>query len=213
MFERLRRFTRDLTGGSDAVLIGHLGDQLDATLRAVGIVRSLAAGEVATAAAREHVGTVESDGDAARRALIVELSRTLAAPMDREDLFRLSRSVDDVLDNLRDLAREFDLYAIPSEPLLVDALANVEAGVLGLREAVECLLDAPAQASIRAAEAKKNDVRSSYQQAMAALLADGRELTPEVLRRRELLRRVDVTGLRLAEAADALADGAVKRSH
>ena len=213
MFDRLRRFARDLTGGNDTVLVGHLGDQLDATLAGVELVRSLAAGEVDTAEARERVGRIESRGDDARRALIVELSRTLAAPMDREDLFRVSRSVDDVLDNLRDLAREFDLYAIPSEPLLADPLANVEAGVLGLREAVECLLEAPHSASVRAAEAKKNDVRASYQHAMAALLADDREVTTETLRRRELLRRVDVTGLRLAEAADALADGAIKRSH
>jgi uncharacterized protein len=213
VFERMRRFARDLTGGSDAVLVGHLVDQLDATLAGVGVARALAGGEVATAAAREQLGDIETVGDAARRALIVELSRTLAAPMDREDLFRLSRSVDDVLDNLRDLAREFDLYEIPSEPLLADALANVEVGVLSLREAIACLIDAPEKASLGAAQAKKADVRSSYQQAMAALLAEGQEVTTEVLRRRELLRRVDVTGLRLAEAADALADGAVKRSH
>lgn len=213
MFERLRHFGRNLTGGNDAVLVGHLVDQLDATLTGVALARALAGGEIATADARTQLGDIESAGDEARRALIVELSRTLAAPMDREDLFRLSRSVDDVLDNLRDLAREFDLYAIPSEPLLADALANVEAGVLGLREAIGSLIDAPGRASLRAAEAKKNDVRASYQRAMAALLAEGSEVTTEVLRRRELLRRVDVTGLRLAEAADALADGAVKRSH
>jgi uncharacterized protein len=213
VFDRLRRFTRDLTGGNDAVLVGHLEQQLDATLAAVAIARALAAGEIATADARSQLGAVESDGDHARRALITQLSRTLAAPMDREDLFRLSRSVDDVLDNLRDLGREFDLYQIPGEPLLVDALANIEAGVLGLREAIGSLIGAPEHASLRAAEAKKNDVRPSYQQAMAALLAEGQEVTTELLRRRELLRRVDVTGLRLAEAADALADGAVKRSH
>jgi uncharacterized protein len=213
VFDRLRRFTRDLTGGNDAVLIGHLEEQLDATLTAIGIARALAAGEVATSDARTQLGEVESTGDHARRALITQLSRTLAAPMDREDLFRLSRSVDDVLDNLRDLGREFDLYEIAGEPLLVDALANIEAGVLGLREAIGCLIGAPELASLRAAEAKKTDVRSSYQQAMAALLAEGQEVTTELLRRRELLRRVDVTGLRLAEAADALADGAVKRSH
>ncbi|WP_052669105.1 DUF47 domain-containing protein [Nitriliruptor alkaliphilus] len=213
MFDRLQRFARDLTGGSDAVLVGHLVDQLDATLAGVAITRALAAGEVDTSLARERLSDVESVGDAARRALIVDLSRTLAAPMDREDMFRLSRSVDDVLDNLRDLAREFDLYRIPSEPLLVDALANVEAGVLGLREAIGSLLEAPERASLLAADAKKTDVRSSYQHAVAALLAEDREVTTEILRRRELLRRVDVTGLRLAEAADALADGAVKRSH
>lgn len=213
MFERLQRFARDLTGGNDVVLVGHLIDQLDATLRGVAIARALAGGEIDTADARTELGGVESSGDEARRALIAELTRTLVAPMDREDLFRLSRSVDDILDNLRDLAREFDLYEVPEEPLLVDALANIEAGVLGLREAVGCLVEEPGVASLRAAEAKKNDVRSSYQQAMAALLAPGQEVTTEVMRRRELLRRVDVTGLRLAEAADALADGAVKRSH
>jgi hypothetical protein len=48
---------------------------------------------------------------------------------------------------------------------------------------------------------------------MARLLADDGPVTAATLRRRELLRRVDVIGLRLGEAANALADGAVKRSH
>jgi uncharacterized protein len=213
VLERARRFARNLTGGTDQVLIGHLVAQLDAALEGIAIARSLAGGELDTGEGRATLGRIESRGDDARRELIAELSRTLAAPMDREDLFRLSRSTDDVLDNLRDLAREFDLYEIDREPLLVDALANVERGLLALREAVGCLVDAPALASLRAAEAKKTDIRSSYQHAMAALLAEGQEVTTETLRRRELLRRVDVTGLRLAEAADALSDGAVKRSH
>ncbi|MEX1178315.1 MAG: DUF47 family protein [Nitriliruptor sp.] len=213
MLERMRRFGRELTGRSGGLLVGHLVDQLEATLAAVRVIRQVAAGELDAASGWTEVDELETVGDDARRALIHELSRTLASPIDREDLFRLSRSVDDVLDNLRDLAREFDLYEVPSEPLLADALANIGAGVVALREAVGCLVDAPEQASRRAAEAKKNDVRLSYQRAMAALLADGQDLTPQRLRRRELLRRVDVTGLRLAEAADALADGAVKRSH
>jgi uncharacterized protein len=213
VLERARRFARNLTGGTDQVLIGHLVAQLDAALEGIAIARSLAGGELETGEGRATLGRIESRGDDARRELIAELSRTLAAPMDREDLFRLSRSTDDVLDNLRDLAREFDLYEIDREPLLVDALANVERGLLALREAVGCLVDAPELASLRAAEAKKTDIRSSYQHAMAALLAEGQEVTTETLRRRELLRRVDVTGLRLAEAADALSDGAVKRSH
>jgi uncharacterized protein len=213
VLERLRRFGRDLTGRGHQVLIDHLVDQLDATLAGVRDVRAVAAGELSTAEGRERVGRVESVGDDARRALILELSRTLSSPIDREDLFRVSRSVDDVLDNLRDLAREFDLFAIAGEPLLTDVLANVEAGVLALREAVASLVDAPEHASRRAWEAKRTDVRPSYERAMAALLADRQEVTTELLRRRELLRRTDVVGLRLAEAADALADGAVKRSH
>lgn len=38
------------------------------------------------------------------------------------------------------------------------------------------------------------------------------QLTMETLRRRELLRRVDVIGLRANEAVDAILDGIVKRA-
>ena len=57
---------------------------------------------------------------------------------------------------------------------------------------------------------KKNEIRPRYQLAMAELLAD--PVTAQTLKVRESLRRLDVVGLRLGEAADALADGAMKRS-
>jgi hypothetical protein len=44
---------------------------------------------------------------------------------------------------------------------------------------------------------------------MARLLAE--PLTSETLRRREVLRRLDIVGLRLSEAADHLATAAIKR--
>ena len=53
-------------------------------------------------------------------------------------------------------------------------------------------------------------VRRLYQQKLAELLNE--PLDNETLKRRELLRRLDVVGLRLGEAADALADGVLKRS-
>ena len=53
-------------------------------------------------------------------------------------------------------------------------------------------------------------VRRLYQLQLAELLSG--PLDNETLKRRELLRRLDVVGLRLGEAADALADGALKRS-
>ena len=53
-------------------------------------------------------------------------------------------------------------------------------------------------------------MRRSCDAALAELF--GGELVTEVLRVREVLRRLDVVGLRVAEAADALSDAAVKRS-
>ncbi|MFA9429332.1 DUF47 domain-containing protein [Egicoccus sp. AB-alg2] len=213
MTERVRRFFRNLTGRSDAVLVSHLLAQFDATTKAVDLVRALAGGEIDAAEGDRRMDAIESEGDDARRELIVELRQTLAAPMDREDLNRLSRSVDDVLDNLRDLAREFHLYGFAAEPLLLEGVDNLATGLAMLRTATEVLVDHPEDTARHAAESKKNDVRRSYQHAMAQLLTGCDDVDTLLLRRRELLRRLDITGLRLAEAADALVDGAVKRSH
>lgn len=213
MGSRLRRLGRDLTGRSDWTLIDHVLGQLRTTHEGVVLARATARAEVDAAHAREQIADIEHRGDVHRRELVAELSAALAPPMDREDLYRFSRSVDDVLDNLRDLVREMDLYDIDEEPLLDEPLAGVERGVESLIDAVEAVLAEPDRSRSGAREAKKNDIRPSYQRAMAGLLAGDEPITGLVLRRRELLRRVDVVGLRLAEAADVLADGAVKRSH
>jgi uncharacterized protein len=213
MLERFRHLGRDLAGRSDEVLVRFLLGQVDATLDGAGIAQATAAGEIDPTFARDEMSAIEHRGDEQRRELIIALSHTLAPPIDREDLFRLSRSVDDVLDNLRDLVRESDLYGITREPLLVPPLEGVEAGTRALRAGVAALADAPETCRAQALEARKNEVRPRYQQAMAELLAGDGPITGRTLRRRELLRRVDVIGLRLGEAADALADGAVKRSH
>jgi hypothetical protein len=84
---------------------------------------------------------------------------------------------------------------------------------------VECLrpaleqLDGPrgkARQATLATRKAAGQVRRLYQQQLAELLTE--PLDNETLKRRELLRRLDVVGLRLGEAADALADGALKRN-
>lgn len=213
MLSRLRSIGRDLVGRNDSVLVRYLVGQLDATLDGVRLARAVARGELDRTTARERMVDVEHEGDEHRKDLVQLLARALAPPMDREDLYRLSRSVDDVLDNLRDLVRELDLFGVEREPLLDDPLEGVESGVLSLRDAVSAIGAEPGTSRRHARAARKNEIRPRYQQAMARRLADDGPVTAATLRRRELLRRVDVIGLRLGEAANALADGAVKRSH
>jgi hypothetical protein len=54
-----------------------------------------------------------------------------------------------------------------------------------------------------------NEIRRLYDVELGRLFRG--KLTMEVMRSRELLRRLDVVGLRLNEAADRLSDAAVKR--
>ena len=46
----------------------------------------------------ERVSQIEKEADEARRILIDELNRTFVTPFDREDIFALSLTIDDVLD-------------------------------------------------------------------------------------------------------------------
>lgn len=206
-----RRLTRDFTGRTEADLVAGLLGQIDATLRGADVARAAVRGETTAARARAAMSEIEHGGDEWRASVVLILSRSLTSPIDREDLFRLSRSIDDILDNLRDLVRELALFGLGAEPLLEDLLEAVHTGVTVLRTAVAALADRPDTVSRAALQAKKNEIRPRYQVAMAELLSQA--VTGGTLKRRELLRRLDVVGLRLGEAADALADGAIKRNH
>lgn len=154
---------------------------------------------------------VEHDGDEARANLVTALGRVLATPIDAEDMFRLSRSIDDVLDNLRDYVREVDLYQPERLDFAAPLSATLVEGVACLRPALSYLASANGSARQATLTTRKaaGHLRRLYQEQLGELLNS--PLDNETLKRRELLRRLDVVGLRLGEAADALADGALKR--
>jgi uncharacterized protein len=207
----VRRALRKLQRGGAAGLIAILERQLAETLAACRLARSVAEGRADPSEAHDRMAEIEHRGDTLRSELVGKLAGVLVAPIDREDVFRLSRSVDDVLDNLRDFVREWDLYKpeASGEFLgLLDATAN---GVDDLRQAVRTIADDPRSTGQTALLCKKsaNEVRRRYDEALSTLFCC--ELSMEVFKVRELLRRLDVVGLRLNEAADVLSDAAVKR--
>jgi uncharacterized protein Yka (UPF0111/DUF47 family) len=169
-------------------------------------------GELTPAEARAQMGVVEHLGDKQRAALVAALSASLTTPIDREDLFRMSRYVDDVLDELRDFVRESDLYALPDQATVAPVLDALMEGLETLRHALRQTVNRNSASSSATISAKKsgNRVRQLYQLELAELFR--RPLDVELMKRRELLRRIDVVGIRLGEAADALADGIMKRS-
>ncbi|GGU80418.1 hypothetical protein GCM10010275_13950 [Streptomyces litmocidini] len=209
----LRRVLRDLSGRSYRRTLDLLTSQLDATLKGLDLAADLAAGRVPPTAARAGMGEVEHEGDSRRAALVAELATALTTPIDREDLYRFSRSVDDILDNLRDLVRETDLFGMPGDPADLTTLEAVREGLIALRDAVAHLVDDPrlVQEGALAARKAAGRVRREYQEALAALFREG--LRAETLPRRELLRRQDVIGLRLNTAAADLSDALLKRGH
>lgn len=201
---------RELSGRSHADMTQLLLQQIVTSIEGARLARQAAGAQLASAAAREQMAVIEHRGDEARALLITVLTRSLVTPLDREDMYRVSRSIDDVLDNLRDFVRELDLFRGSDDRLLpvIDAVVD---GLELLYLAIAGVTDASADVTQRILATKKsgNDIRRSYERQLVVLL-DG-EVTTDMLRGRELLRRLDVVGLRLGEAVDALADAAIKR--
>ncbi len=205
------RIVRDLGRRSSESFVTLLARHLDVTQGSAVLVRDFLAGELPLAEARRMMKAVEHEGDALRAQLVRRLSTAIVTPIDREDLFRLSRSIDDVLDDLRDFLREWDLFRMGSGDGLRALLEAIIRAVTELRVAVEAIAGAPGEVADRALAAKKacNVVRRLYQAEMARLFRA--DLDMQVLKRWELLRRLNAVGTRLDEAADVLADASIKR--
>ncbi|MDR8412129.1 DUF47 family protein [Nonomuraea sp. 3-1Str] len=209
--KRLRRIRDLMTGRMDSALTEALLGQLEATKQGAWLAMAMIGGEVGRTGAHEQMRTIEHLGDEERRRLVDELRTALVTPIDREDLFRLSRSIDDVLDSLRDFVRESHLYRVPDQIRFSPLLDQVIAGIDALENAVRDLASRPSAVVHDALEAKKmgGQIRRMYQYEISRIFSG--EITADALKQRELVRRLEIVGMAIGEAADAIADGAMKR--
>jgi hypothetical protein len=208
---RLGWFAKDVTGRSGPALVALLVEHLSTDLEAVRLAQRFVKGLAPAEAAEEEIRRVEHRGDELRQRLVADLSRMIVTPLDREDLFRLSRSIDDVLDNTRDFVREWHLYRPDDGRNLAGVLDTLASGIEEFRRAVDAVATRAEEVPehLLAAKRAAGRVRRQFQVEVARLLAG--EVTAEVLKHRELLRRLDVVGLRFGEAVDVLFDALVKR--
>lgn len=211
MSGRGTRWWSDLLGRSDGLFVDLLRQQTTLAAQAARtLIDAQRDGRQAAQVCKELVD-LEHAGDDVRTELLTELARALTTPIDGEDLYRLSGFIDDVLDNLRDFAVECDMYDAGPGERFVAPLEALAQGLDELGGAIGRLEQDVAEVAGPARAAKKaNDARDAFHHEMSNLL-HGDAVTMETLRDRELLRRLDVAGLRLGSAADALISGALKR--
>ncbi|GAA3312024.1 DUF47 domain-containing protein [Arthrobacter ramosus] len=194
-----RKSTRDL-----------LAHQIDVTLGGVALALGAIDTPEGRADARASMADIEHQGDNARAEVIRVMSSRVTTHLDREDLYRASRSIDDVLDNTRDFVREMIMWHAHPGQLATTALGQIVASLKELRGAVASTNPVDVREKCLAARKEAGQVRRTYQEGLALIF--GKELSMDTLKTRELLRRLDVIGLRLAEGADALLDGLIKRA-
>jgi len=120
----------------------------------------------------------EKEADEARRILIDELNRTFITPFDREDIFSLSRAIDDVLDYAYSTVNEMVIFKVEATSYMVRMAALLRDAAFELLQAVDRLEKNPRVASEHAQRAKalENRVEDVYREALADLFSTAIDL-------------------------------------
>ncbi len=162
----------------------------------------------------DQLRKIEKEADEVRRILIDELNRTFVTPFDREDIFALSLTVDDVLDYAYTTVDEMEIFDVePNDFILrmVDLLADAATEIL---RAIERLEHHPGVANEHAVRAKalENRVEGVYREALAHLFVAPQSLDDvmTILKLREIYRHLSNAADRGDEAANVIGDIVVK---
>lgn len=211
---RVGRILSALAHSNDRRFISLLCSQADLALRGLELLQvfeqpGLEDRQGATAAIKQ----VEREGDEIRRVLIDELVATYSTPFDREDIFALSRAIDDILDDADEAARELLTYNVDSHDELTRMARMLTDGARHIRLGVAELLDHPTVAVEHAVLAKRseNRVDDYYHRVIDSLFDRPREIS-QLLKAREIYRHLKNSADRIDQAADGISMIVIKRS-
>jgi uncharacterized protein len=164
----------------------------------------------------EELSIKEKEADEVRRILIDELNHTFVTPFDREDIFALSRSIDDVVDYADTTAMEMLILNVKSTPYMLRIASLLKDATYEIWHAVQRLPKHPTIAIDHAQRAKalENRVEAVYREAIADLFSGPEDLhhVVEMLKLREVYRHLSNAADRGDEAANSIADIVVKKT-
>ncbi len=160
----------------------------------------------------DRVIDFENRADEARRILIDELNKTFVTPIDREDLYALSKTIDDIMDYGKSTMDELSLFGLKADEPLKQMVAVLLKGAREIDNAVMRLERNPAIAMEHAVRAKKteNEMEKVYRNALVELFK-GTDVI-YMLKIREIYRHVNNAADRIDEAGDEINSIVVKTS-
>lgn len=167
-------------------------------------------------AAATKLKTKEKEADEARRILIDELNRTFVTPFDREDIFALSRTIDDVIDYAYSTVDEMEILKVKPTSYMQRIASLLKDAAYELLMAVDRLEDHVGVAADHAQRAKalENRVENVYREALADLFSEAKgndnDAILKILKQREVYRHLSNAADRGDEAANVIADIVVK---
>jgi predicted phosphate transport protein (TIGR00153 family) len=204
----MKRFFKKRTN----IFIQHISDQAKLTLEGLDALKTYLATQ--ETAASDLLETKEKAADEARRILIDDLNRTFVTPFDREDIFALSRTIDDVLDYAYSTVSELLILKVAPTEYMLTMASLLRDAANELFMAVNCLEEHPAVANDHAQRAKalENRVEGVYREALADLFKGAEDIkhVVKMMKLREVYRHLSNAADRGDEAANVIADIVVK---
>jgi predicted phosphate transport protein (TIGR00153 family) len=194
-----------------SIFIKLIHDQAAFTLEGMEALKAYMAEDTSAAA---RLITTEKQADEARRILIAELNKTFITPFDREDIFSLSRTIDDVLDYAYSTVTEMEVLKVRPTPFMLRIASILRDAAYELLMAVDRLEQHPEVANEHAQRAKslENRVEDIYREALADLFSGAEDIkhVMKMLKSREVYRHLSNAADRGDEAANVIADIVVK---
>jgi len=186
-----------------------LNNQAKKTVEGLSVLNDYLSEE--DSAKAKSLSTIEKEADEMRRILVEYLMKTFITPFDREDIFTLSREIDDILDYANSTVDEMEILNVSSTPhmrqmasLLSDAAKEIQLAVDRLEDTHFSVASDHAQR----AKALENRVETVYREALAELFKDAADLQSvlKILKVREIYRHLSNAADMEDQAANVIAD-------
>ena len=159
----------------------------------------------------KRISMTEKKADEVRRILIEELMTTFVTPFDREDIFSLSRAIDDVLDYANTTVDEMEILKVKPTLFMRRMASLLHEAAIELQLATKRLQDKhPSTASnhVQRAKALENRVEAVYREALADLFRGPKSVDDvmSILKIREIYRHLSNAADMEDQAANIVAD-------
>jgi predicted phosphate transport protein (TIGR00153 family) len=156
------------------------------------------------------VEKMEHEADDLRRQLVEELNRSFVTPIDREDIYALSGSVDDMADYAENTVREMLDFGVATNNHLKTMAQGVYEIGEAVTQAISQMRDNPRLASELLVKAKKreNFVEHCYREALVDLFHSDDVKT--ILKTREIYRHLSNAADRGDSAANIIGNIIIK---
>ncbi len=171
----------------DRDFFGLLVSQMKKTLEGVTVLEQYLHGR--TNDTQDLMDRLEHEADEVRRCIIDDLNKTFITPIDRLDIYALSRAVDDIMDHATSTVEEMEVYELTADEYARMISTNLKHAAKKLYDSIGHLKERPNVATEAALRSKLliNNMEHLYHEAIKELAENGD--TAYMFKMREIYRR------------------------